>query len=64
MTIHEEFVLYLVQDRVTFMLENYFDNNFIALYVESVINKLPNSYSKELLLTLYRIHDNLLMYKE
>lgn len=46
------------------MLENYFDNNYIALYVEGVINKLPNSYSKELLLTLYRIHDNLLMYKE
>lgn len=64
MTIHEDFVLYLVQDRVTFMMENNFDNNYIALYVEGVINKLPNSYSKELLLTLYRIHDNLLMYKE
>lgn len=64
MTIHEEFVLYLVQERVTFMMENYFDNNYIALYVEGVINKLPNTYSKELLLTLYRIHDNLLMYKE
>lgn len=64
MTIHEDFVLYLVQDRVTFMMENNFDNNYIALYVEDVINKLPKSYSNRLLLILYRIHDNLLMYKE
>lgn len=64
MTIHEDFVLYLVQDRVTFMLENNFDNNYIALYVEDVINKLPKSYSNRLVLILYRIHDNLLMYKE
>lgn len=64
MTIHEDFVLYLVQDRVTFMMENNFDNNYIALYVEDVINKLPKSYSNQLLLILYRIHDNLLMYKE
>ena len=64
MTIHEEFVLYLVQDRVTFMMENNFDNNYIALYVEDVINKLPMIYSNRLLLILYRIHDNLLMYKE
>lgn len=64
MTIHEEFVLYLVQERVTFMLENYFDNNYIALYVEGVINKLPKTYSNQLVLILYRIHDNLLMYKE
>lgn len=64
MTIHEEFVLYLVQDRVTFMMENNFDNNYIALYVEHVINKLPKGYSNRLLLILYRIHDNLLMYKE
>lgn len=64
MTIHEEFVLYLVQDRVTFMMENNFDNNYIALYLEDVINKLPKSYSNQLLLILYRIHDNLLMYKE
>lgn len=64
MTNHEKLILYLVQDKVSFMMENNCDNNYIALYVESVINKLPNSYSKELLLTLYRIHDNLLMYKE
>lgn len=64
MTIHEEFVLYLVQDRVTFMMENNFYNNYIALYVEDVINKLPKTYSNRLLLILYRIHDNLLMYKE
>ena len=64
MTIHEEFVLYLVQDRVSFMMENNFDNNYIALYVDDVINKLPASYSRELLLILYRIHDNFLMYKE
>ena len=64
MTINEEFVLYLVQDRVTFMMENNFDNNYIALYVEDVINKLPKTYSNRLLLILYRIHDNLLMYKE
>lgn len=64
MTIHEDFVLYLVQDRVTFMMENNFDNNYIALYVEDVINKLPKTYSNRLLLILYRIHDNLLMYKE
>lgn len=64
MRIHEEFVLYLVQDRVTFMMENNFDNNYIALYVEDVINKLPKIYSNQLLLILYRIHDNLLMYKE
>lgn len=64
MTIHEEFVLYLVQERVTFMMENNFDNNYIALYVEDVINKLPKAYSNRLLLILYRIHDNLLMYKE
>lgn len=64
MTIHEDFVLYLVQDRVTFMMENNFDNNYIALYVEDVINKLPKNYSNRLLLILYRIHDNLLMYKE
>lgn len=64
MTIHEEFVLYLVQDRVSFMMENNFDNNYIALYVEDVINKLPKTYSNRLLLILYRIHDNLLMYKE
>lgn len=64
MTIHEEFVLYLVQERVTFMLENYFDNNYIALYVEGVINKLPKTYSNQLVLILYRIHDNLLMYIE
>lgn len=64
MRIHEEFVLYLVQDRVTFMMENNFDNNYIALYVEDVINKLPMIYSNRLLLILYRIHDNLLMYKE
>ena len=64
MTIHEEFVLYLVQERVTFMMENYFDNDYIALYVENVINKLPKTYSNQLVLILYRIHDNLLMYKE
>lgn len=64
MTVHEEFVLYLVQDRVTFMMENNFDNNYIALYVEDVLNKLPKTYSNRLLLILYRIHDNLLMYKE
>lgn len=64
MTIHEEFVLYLVQDRVTFMMENNFDNNYIALYVEDVINKLPKAYSNRLLLILYRIHDNLLICKE
>ena len=64
MTIQEEFVLYLVQDRVTFMMENNFDNNYIALFVEDVINKLPKSYSNRLLLILYRIHDNFLMYKE
>ena len=46
------------------MMENNFDNNYIALYVEDVINKLPKSYSNRLLLILYRIHDNLLMYKE
>lgn len=64
MTIHEDFVLYLVQDRVTFMMENNFDNNYIALYVEDVINNLPKSYSNQLLLILYRMHDNFLMYKE
>lgn len=64
MTIHEEFVLYLVQDRVSFMMENNFDNNYIALYVEDVINKLPKIYSNRLLLILYKMHDNLLMYKE
>ena len=64
MTIHEEFVLYLVQDRVTFMMENNFDNNYIALYVDDVINKLPKTYSNQLVLILQRIHDNLLMYKE
>ena len=60
MTIHEEFVLYLVQDRVTFMMENNFDNIYIALYVEDVINKLPKTYSNRLLLILYRIHDSLI----
>ncbi len=64
MTIHEDFVLYLVQDKVSFMMENNFDNNYIALYVEDVINKLPKTYSNQLVLILYRIHDNLLMYKE
>lgn len=64
MTIHEDFVLYLVQDRVTFMMENNFDNNYIALYVEDVITKLPLGYSWELFSTLYRMHDNFLMYKE
>lgn len=61
---HEKLILYLVQDKVSFMMENNFDNNYIALYVEDVINKLPNTYSNRLLLILYRIHDNLLMYKE
>ena len=46
------------------MMENYFDNDYIALYVENVINKLPKTYSNQLVLILYRIHDNLLMYKE
>lgn len=64
MTIHEEFVLYLVQDRVTFMMENNFDSNYIALYVEDVINKLPKGYSNRLLLILYRIHDNLIYRNE
>lgn len=64
MTIHEEFVLYLVQDRVTFMMENNFDNNYIALFVEDVINKLPKSYSNRLLIILYRIQDNLLLGNE
>lgn len=64
MTIHEEFVLYLVQDRVTFMMENNFDNNYIASYIDDVIAKLPSVYSRELFSILYRIQDNLLMYKE
>ncbi len=64
MTNHEKLILYLVQDKVSFMMENNFDNNYIALYLEDVINKLPKSYSNQLLLILYRIHDNLLMYKE
>lgn len=60
MTIHEEFVLYLVQDRVTFMMENNFDNNYIALYIDDVITKLPSGYSRELYSILYRMHDNLI----
>ena len=64
MTIHEEFVLYLVQDRVTFMMENNCDNNYIALYIDDVIAKLPSGYSWELSSILYRMHDNFLMYKE
>lgn len=63
MTNHEKLILYLVQDKVSFMMENNCDNNYIALYIEDVITKLPLGYSCELFSTLYRMHDNFLMYK-
>lgn len=64
MTNHEKLILYLVQDKVSFMMENNCDNNYIALYIDDVIAKLPLGYSRELSSILYRMHDNFLMYKE
>lgn len=64
MTNHEKLILYLVQDKVSFMMENNCDNNYIALYIDDVITKLPSGYSRELFSVLYRMHDNFLMYKE
>lgn len=64
MTNHEKLILYLVQDKVSYMMENNCDNNYIALYIDDVITKLPSGYSWELSSILYRMHDNLLMYKE
>ena len=60
MTIHEDFVLYLVQDKVSYMMENNCDNNYIALYIDDVITKLPSGYSWELSSILYRMQDNLI----
>lgn len=63
MTNHEKLILYLVQDKVSYMMENNCDNNYIALYIDDVITKLPSGYSWELSSILYRMHDNFLMYK-
>lgn len=60
MTNHEKLILYLVQDKVSFMMENNCDNNYIALYIDDVIAKLSSSYSWELFSTLYRMQDNLI----
>lgn len=64
MTNYEKLIIYLVQDKVSFMMENNCDNNYIVLYIDDVITKLPSSYSRELFSVLYRMHDNFLMYKE
>lgn len=64
MTNYEKLIIYLVQDKVSFMMENNCDNNYIALYIDDVITKLPSGYSRELFSVLYRMHDNFLMYKE
>ena len=64
MTNHEKLILYLVQDKVSFMMENNCDNNYIALYIDDVISKIPSGYSCELFSILYRMQDNFLMYKE
>lgn len=64
MTNYEKLIIYLVQDKVSFMMENNCDNNYIALYIDDVITKLPSGYSRELFSMLYRMHDNFLMYKE
>ena len=64
MTNYEKLIIYLVQDKVSFMMENNCDNNYIALYINDVITKLPSGYSRELFSVLYRMHDNFLMYKE
>lgn len=60
MTNHEKLILYLVQDKVSYMMENNCDNNYIALYIDNVITKLPSGYSCELSSILYRMHDNLI----
>ena len=64
MTNHEKLILYLVKDKVSFMMENNCDNNYIALYIDDVIASIPSGYSWELFSILYRMHDNFLMYKE
>lgn len=64
MTNYEKLIIYLVQDKISFMMENNCDNNYIALYIDDVISKLPSDYSRELFLILYRMHDNFLLYKE
>lgn len=64
MTNYEKLIIYLVQDKVSFMMENNCDNNYIALYIDDVIIKLASGYSRELFSVLYRMHDNFLMYKE
>lgn len=64
MTNHEKLIIYLVQDKVSFMIKNNCDNNYIAFYIDDVITKLPSGYSCELFSILYRMHDNFLMYKE
>lgn len=64
MTNYEKLIIYLVQDKVSFMMENNCDNNYIGLYIDDVITKLPSGYSRELFSVLYRMYDNFLMYKE
>ena len=56
----ERELLETVEEKVAFCMYKGIDNNYIANQLDSVIQKLPENSSVELLNTLYRIQDNLL----
>lgn len=54
-------VLDLVNERVKFAKTIGMDNQTIADMVEEVINKLPDTYSSNLISTLWKMQENILM---
>lgn len=54
-------VLDLVNERVKFAKTIGMDNQTIADMIEEVINKLPDTFSTDLISTLWRMQENILM---
>lgn len=54
-------VLDLVNERVKFAKTIGMDNQTIADMIEEVINKLPDTFSTDLISTLWKMQENILM---
>ena len=54
-------VLDLVNERVKFAKTIGMDNQTIADMIEEVINKLPDTFSTDLITTLWKMQENIIM---
>ena len=59
MTIKEKEILDYVKEYITISLQQNVNKNYLAYWLEEVINDLSKDFSVELILILYKIHETL-----